>query len=184
MERLRKLFGIGQPPESHLQYQPVPPQSHTDTTTPASQKGPASKPSSQLPSDTSQSLMQSVENQIRKVVPLEEDDCLSCKIIGTSACLGTGVFVLYWGRRATPNYAGFKRFLWRGHYYSLAVLMFSAGICRFLDMGVFKKLEEGEEFDLQKRLTEDIEMFKGLPEKISSFFKKPEHSDPKSSKGS
>ncbi|KAI0215734.1 hypothetical protein LSAT2_032207 [Lamellibrachia satsuma] len=71
--------------------------------------------------------------------PEDEEDCLSCKVVGCSVLCGAAGAILYAVKRNSPHFTGRKLHLYRAQGGSVAgVLILLAG-CRWFNAGVFDK---------------------------------------------
>lgn len=69
----------------------------------------------------------------------DEDDCLSCKVVGCSVLSGAAGAVLYAMKRNSKNFNGRRLLLYRAQAVSVAgVLLMLAG-CRWFNAGIFDK---------------------------------------------
>ena len=56
-----------------------------------------------------------IKYYVTRVVPLEEGDCLSCKLIGTTVLWGAAGFVVVQGIRTRIKYTGFRKVAYSVH---------------------------------------------------------------------
>ncbi|KAL8559598.1 hypothetical protein ACOMHN_008309 [Nucella lapillus] len=82
-------------------------------------------------------LLNEGREMILRVVPLEEGDCLSCKLIGSAAMWGAAAFVLFSYPKVKTRYTGFKRKLCALQVGSLATTLTLLGAARFFDLSIF-----------------------------------------------
>ncbi|XP_025105663.1 uncharacterized protein LOC112571072 [Pomacea canaliculata] len=113
-------------------------------------------------------LMAQARELVLRVVPLEEDDCLSCKLIGTGVCWGAAVFVIWSYRRSKAKYTGFKRTFFALQAFSLVFGLSLMGTARLLDKSLFERPKDpDEERSLSKLFKDDINYFKSLFSNLS-----------------
>ncbi|XP_041355128.1 uncharacterized protein LOC121372718 [Gigantopelta aegis] len=106
-----------------------------------------------------------IKHYITRVVPLEEGDCLSCKLIGVSVLWGAASFVVIQGRKAREKYTGFRRVTFFIHVGFLSSGLFVLGMARLLDKSIFEK-DKGNKKSILEMTISDLKA-------IQQIFKTP-----------
>ncbi|XP_071079498.1 uncharacterized protein [Haliotis cracherodii] len=146
MDHIKSWLGIQNPTESPLVYNQQEPRSHpasNDTPKPSVKTDIEIHSVSRIePTTASERLEligQDVRDVVARVIPLEEDDCLSCKLIGSTTLYVASVFVFRGGMRFRKQFTGFRRGCATASYSSFAFALFLLGTSRLFDLGIFQK---------------------------------------------
>ncbi|XP_046557999.1 uncharacterized protein LOC124267152 isoform X2 [Haliotis rubra] len=117
-------------------------------------------------SERLQLIGQDVRNVIGRVIPLEEDDCLSCKLIGTTTFYAASVFVFRGGMKFRRQFTGFKRRWATASYSSFAFALFLLGTSRLFDLGIFQKNSNKTIFEMaEEDLQSMVDFVQGKSDK-------------------
>ncbi|CDI98577.1 hypothetical transcript [Echinococcus multilocularis] len=63
----------------------------------------------------------------------EKQNCLSCKIFGSAACLAMAGYTAYWSLRQQAQYRGLTRLIYSASCFALASGLTYLGVKRILD---------------------------------------------------
>jgi len=121
MDRLRRLFGVGRESTDEKKQQNTDSRLHPELTEHSDNTGRTDDAQKEILDTRIKTAFNKVETSLRKVIPIREGDCLSCKLIGTTGCFAGSVYTVYCWNQWENRYTGYKRI-----FVNVGVLSFAA----------------------------------------------------------
>ncbi|CAH1792049.1 unnamed protein product [Owenia fusiformis] len=91
-----------------------------------------------------------------------DDDCVSCKVIGSVVPPAAGLYTLWFWRKKVPGMKGYNKICYTGLCFSMIALSISIGVCRMFDLGPFKKDFEPTRENILDSVKSDLNQIKSF----------------------